>query len=74
MAIANIAEANKDDEQAALNKLKAISELEEIDLTNLEKLIMIANTLKATEQGSKEILKVKAGLSDLPGTSGTQAL
>lgn len=71
MAIANIAEANKDDEQAALNKLKAISELEEIDLSNLEKLIMIANTLKATEQGSKEILKAKAGLGVSSGTSGT---
>ena len=62
MAIANIAEANKDDEQALLNKMKAMSELEQLDLAQLEKLIQLSNALKSQEQVSKQGLAVQANV------------
>ena len=62
MAIANIAEANKDDEQALLNKMKAMAELEDMDLNQLNTLVAIANSLKANEQGAKENLAKQAGV------------
>ena len=52
-AIANLAEANKDDEQATLDKIKALKELETIDFANLERLIRLVNTVKLSEQASK---------------------
>jgi hypothetical protein len=52
-ALANLAEANKDDEQATLDKIKAIKELFSMDLAHLEKLITLANDFKATEQEQK---------------------
>lgn len=63
MAIANIAEANKDDEQAMLNKLKAMTELEGLDLANLEKFILIAKALKGDEQMAKKELAIKANVT-----------
>jgi len=51
---ANLAEANKDDEQATLDKIKAIQELQTIDLSQLEKFISIVNSVKAMEHASVE--------------------
>lgn len=50
LAIQKIHEANKDDEIANLNKVKAIKELESLDLANLEKLLALADILKMGEQ------------------------
>lgn len=49
LAIERIAEANKDDEQATLNKVKAMKELAQMDLAEIEKLITIANLVKQGE-------------------------
>lgn len=62
-AISNIAEANKDDEQALLNKMKAIAELEQMDLEQLNKLVTLANALKSTEQVEKEKLAEQTNVS-----------
>ena len=62
MAIANIAEANKDDEAATLDKIKAIKELESIDFANLEKLVNLITMLKGAEQTSKEGLEQEANV------------
>jgi hypothetical protein len=45
-----IAEANKDNEMAALAKIKAIKELEQIDLSQLEQLIVLAERIKMQEE------------------------
>lgn len=50
LAIQKLSEANKNDEQALLEKLKILKELEEMDLGHIEKLINMANLLKAHEQ------------------------
>lgn len=47
-SIANLAEAKKDDEQATLDKIKALKELESIDFANLEKLLNLIAALKST--------------------------
>jgi len=60
LAVERIAEANKDDEQALLNKMKAISELEQMDINQLDALVSIANALKASEQVSKQGLAAQA--------------
>jgi hypothetical protein len=49
MAIERVAEANKQDELALLNKLKIIKELESIDLSHLSQLISMSNSLKQVE-------------------------
>ena len=41
------AQAHKDDESALLEKVKALKELEMLDITHLEKLIQMANMLKS---------------------------
>jgi len=48
-AIEKIHEANKQDDEALLNKIRALKELEMLDLTHIEKLISMANMLKADE-------------------------
>lgn len=48
-ALQRLAEANKDDESAALDKIKAIKELQDIDIAQLERLIAIAQMMKADE-------------------------
>lgn len=50
MAIQKLHEANKNDEQATLDKVKALKELEELDITHIEKLLSLVNMLKADEQ------------------------
>lgn len=54
MAIERLHEANKDDEQALLNKVKALKELEEMDLTHIAKLIAMAASLKKSEVAQSE--------------------
>lgn len=54
LSVERLAEANKEDEQALLNKVKAIRELEQLDLTELERLMAIANTIKSQEQLQQE--------------------
>jgi hypothetical protein len=49
-ALTNLAEAHKDDEQASLNKTKALKELEEMDLSMLERTIQLLNIVKSSEQ------------------------
>jgi len=49
LAVERIAEANKQDELALLNKLKIIKELETMDLSHLEKYINMSNSLKQSE-------------------------
>lgn len=50
LAIQKIHEANKNDDQALLEKIKALKELEDMDLGHIEKLINMANLLKVQEQ------------------------
>jgi hypothetical protein len=54
LAIQKIAEANKDDEMALLNKIKILKELEELDISHLERYVTIANMLKGEERSQKE--------------------
>jgi len=49
LAYERMAEANKDDETALLNKVKAIKEIEDMDIGQLEKLVNLTNLLKAQE-------------------------
>lgn len=50
LAIQKLHEANKDDETATLNKVKALKELETMDLDHLARLIQMAQSLKMSEQ------------------------
>jgi len=50
LAIQKLHEANKDDEQATLNKVKALKELETMDLEHLSRLIEMVQALKGSEQ------------------------
>lgn len=52
LALQKLSEANKNDEQALLEKLKILKELDDMDLGHIEKLINMANMLKAHEQES----------------------
>ena len=49
LAIQKIHEANRDDEAALLDKIKAIKELETMDLSHIEMLVNMANSLKEQE-------------------------
>ncbi len=52
LAVQKLSEANKEDELALLNKVKVLKELESMDLAHIEKLLSMANNLKAMEQAS----------------------
>ena len=54
LAAERISNANKEDEQALLNKIKAIKELDSLDISQLERLVGIANTLKQQERSQQE--------------------
>lgn len=54
LAFERMAESNKDDEIALLNKIKAIKELEQMDMNRLQQLIMLANSLKESERSQTE--------------------
>jgi hypothetical protein len=49
LAVERMAQANKDDEIALLNKIKMIKELEDMDIGHLERLLSMANALKDRE-------------------------
>jgi hypothetical protein len=50
LAQKQVAEANKEDELALLNKVKILKELESIDLSHLQVLINLSNSMKLAEQ------------------------
>lgn len=54
LAIQKIHEANANDAKATLDKVKAIKEIEALDLAHIEKLVAIAQALKMTEQAEVE--------------------
>lgn len=60
-AFEKIHEANKNDAQATLDMIKAIKELQTIDLTQLQTLITLANSLKQQEQVTSQINTSEAG-------------
>jgi|SRR5579859_3957640 hypothetical protein len=50
LAKKQLAESNKEDELALLNKVKILKELETVDLSHLEKLLNLSNSLKTAEK------------------------
>ena len=54
LAIKQLHEANQEDSTATLNKIKAMKELEDMDLGHLEKLIGLVTALKAPETNVSE--------------------
>lgn len=52
LAIQKLSEANKNDEQALLEKIKILKELEDMDLNHIAKLINMSNALKVAEQST----------------------
>lgn len=52
LAVQKLSEANKNDEQALLEKIKILQEIEHMDLSHIERLINMANTLKSAEQST----------------------
>jgi hypothetical protein len=63
LAVQKMSEANKNDEQALLEKVKILKELEEMDLNHIAKLIQMANALKIAEQ---ETVKPTEPLTEAP--------
>ncbi len=56
MAIQKLHEANSDDQRAMLDKIKALKELEDMDLGHIERLINMSNSLKQEQvENSQEI-------------------
>lgn len=54
MALKQLAESNKEDELALLNKIKILRELESIDISHITQLLAMVNSLKVTEvEGQK---------------------
>lgn len=60
MAVERMHRANQDDSLALLNKVKALKELEEMDLMHLERLLGMANLLK-----QQETIKSEQGVSEV---------
>ncbi len=54
LAIEKIAESRKQEEEAFLNKIKVLKEIEDMDIGHLERLISIANALKADDRAQQE--------------------
>lgn len=50
MAVERLHQAHKDDESALLDKIRALKELEEMDLGHVERLLNMSNALRAQEQ------------------------
>jgi hypothetical protein len=57
LAVQKLAEANKNDEQALLEKIKILKEIEDMDLGHLERLLNMANSLKVAEQAQVQAPK-----------------
>lgn len=58
----NRANARRDNDQALLNFIKALKEIETIDLQNLEKLITLARAMEATESEAANPLELLKGV------------
>lgn len=69
LAVERMAEAEKDQEQALLNKIKALKELEALDLASIEKLVLLAERLKALETNVSP-----TSLQDVPEVTRGQTL
>ncbi len=54
LAVERKAEAAKDRQQAVLNMVKALKEIEDIDIQQLEKLVTLANIVKGQEMATNE--------------------
>jgi hypothetical protein len=54
MAVDRLHQANRADDAALLDKVKALKELEDMDLSHLERLVNMANSLKAAETQASE--------------------
>ncbi len=52
LAVQKLSEANKNDEQALLEKVKILKELDDMDLVHIERLLNMANSLKLAEQAT----------------------
>lgn len=52
LAVQKMSEANKNDEQALLEKVKILKEIEDMDIGHIERLLNIANSLKMAEQAT----------------------
>lgn len=71
LAIQKLHEANHQDQLALLEKVKALKELDDMDLSHLEKLITMANSLKQqeainAEQGLEKLTQVPVGAEQSP--------
>ncbi len=71
LAVERMHQANRDDNAALLDKVKAIKELESMDLAHLEKLVNLAMMLKNPEtQASEAGVKEEASLPKTPQALG----
>jgi hypothetical protein len=71
LAIQKLHEANKNDEQATLEKVKIIKELEDMDLGHIERLLAMANMIKAQEQPEKVDASLKPVDKNIKQQSGS---
>jgi hypothetical protein len=55
LAIANLHKANASDEAALLDKIKAIKELESMDLSHIQQLLIMASQLRDKESNTAEL-------------------
>ena len=60
LAVQKLSEANKNDEQALLEKIKILKEIDDMDLGHIEKLLNMANMLKLAEQATVQEPKTAA--------------
>lgn len=62
MSIERLHQSNREDNAAFLDKVKALKELEDMDIGHIERLVSIANSLKAAETAESEagVAKVAA--------------
>jgi hypothetical protein len=73
LAQKQLAESNKEDELALLNKVKILKELETIDLSHLQTLIGLSNQLKAAEQATvKQVEPLKMSEAQIAEGSASQ--
>ena len=68
LAVERLHRANSEDELALLNKIKAMKELEGMDLSHIEQLLNMSNTLRTTESDIAEaqVGNVSESLSKTP--------
>ena len=57
LAIQKLHEANSDDERAMLDKIKALKELEDMDLGHIERLLNMSHAIKESEINASESLR-----------------